>query len=182
MNTPNNKRRKESQRRIENSFVQLLQSNDIDDLSVTDICREAEVNRTTFYANYVDICALAEAVQHRLETEVLSLYQDEIFEQKSHHDYLKLFRHIKENQLFYNTYFKLGMEGQFSSFGYNKEEAAAYYGNKHIEYHMAFFQAGLNAIIKMWLQNGCKESPEEINDILHSEYFGKQRRFSLFGR
>ncbi|MBR5558930.1 MAG: TetR/AcrR family transcriptional regulator [Oscillospiraceae bacterium] len=181
MNTPNNKRRKESQRRIENTFVRLLQSHDIDDLSITDICREAQVNRTTFYANYVDVYDLAQAVQRRLRSEVLSLYQDEINAQKNSHDFLPLFQHIKENQMFYNTYFKLGMSIDCDTFGYNKEDAQSYYNDRHINLHIAFFEAGLNAVLKHWLQGGCKESPEEINEVLKSEYFGsRQKRFSFF--
>lgn len=177
MNTPNNKRRRQSQRQIENTFVQLLQTRKIESLTVTEICRTAGVNRTTFYANYVDIYDLAEAVQRRLVAEVLSLYQEEIDRRQSSHDYLRLFQHIKENQLFYATYFKLGAKEGLGGFGYNKEEAQAYYGGHHVEYHMAFFQAGLNAIIEMWLQNGCRESPEEISAILEDEYFGKVKRF-----
>ena len=47
------------------------------------------------------------------------------------------------------------------------------YDDKYIDYHMEFFKAGLNAIIKKWLSNGCKESPEEIESILKSEYLSK---------
>ena len=32
---------------------------------------------------------------------------------------------------------------------------------------------GLNAVIKKWLNGGCKETPEEINDIITSEYKNK---------
>ena len=44
------------------------------------------------------------------------------------------------------------------------------YDNKYVDYHIEFFRAGLNAIIKKWLNNGCLESPEEINRILQDEY------------
>ncbi|MBQ6836792.1 MAG: TetR family transcriptional regulator C-terminal domain-containing protein, partial [Clostridia bacterium] len=40
----------------------------------------------------------------------------------------------------------------------------------HIDYHIEFFQAGFNAIVKKWLESGCKESPEEMENILKSEY------------
>ena len=101
MNTANNKRRRESRRRIENAFVQLLQDRSLQQVRVSDICKLAEVNRTTFYANYVDIYDLADKVQLSLENEVLGLYQDEIEARESRHDFLKLFRHIKETPLFY---------------------------------------------------------------------------------
>ena len=33
--------------------------------------------------------------------------------------------------------------------------------------------AGINAIIKKWLYNGCQETPEEINQVLIEEYQNK---------
>ena len=42
---------------------------------------------------------------------------------------------------------------------------------------MEFFRAGLNAIIKKWLKNGCHESPEEIDLILKEEY--KNKNFNI---
>ena len=78
---------------------------------MTELCREAGVNRTTFYANYDDLFALADAVQKNLEAEVFDLYREERERKYNSNDFLKLFRHIRENQLFYKTYFKLGMEG-----------------------------------------------------------------------
>lgn len=170
MNTPNNSRRRESRRRIEGAFVKLLQDQEFSQLTVTNICKAAGVNRTTFYANYLDVCDLAEAVQKRLEEEVLGLYRDERENKYNSNDFLKLFRHIRENQLFYKTYFKLGMDGRFQITEYDTRQAAEYFDNRHIEYHMEFFRNGLTAILKMWLKNGCRESPEELFDILTREY------------
>ena len=34
----------------------------------------------------------------------------------------------------------------------------------------AFFRSGFNALIKLWLENDCRESPEELYDILRQEY------------
>ena len=177
MNTPNNKRRRESQRKMENVFVQLLQDREIAKVSVTDICKLAGVNRTTFYANYQDVYALADAVLRRLEEEVLGLYQKEWEQQRSTHDFLRLFHHIRDNQLFYKTYFKLNKDGQLQAIGYDVREAAAFYGMQHIDYHIEFFGAGLNAVIRKWLNGGCKETPEEINAIIEAEY--KNRRYAL---
>ena len=51
--------------------------------------------------------------------------------------------------------------------------AEKYYNNKYIDYHIEFFRAGLNAIIKKWLDNNCKETPEEMVKIITSEYKNK---------
>ncbi|QNM05199.1 TetR/AcrR family transcriptional regulator [Qiania dongpingensis] len=173
MNTPNNKRRRDSQKRIEAAFIQQLQYLDLNKISVTDICKSAGVNRTTFYANYLDVYDLADAVQRKLEEEVFGLYKEEREQKYNSNDFLKLFRHIKENQMFYKTYFKLGLDGKFEITEYDVHQAASYYDNQYIEYHMEFFRNGLNAIIKKWLQNDCEESPEEIASIIMAEYGAK---------
>lgn len=170
MNTPNNKRRKQSQEKIEKVFIELLQTKELNEISVTDICKLSHLNRSTFYANYIDIYDLADKVKEKLEQEVKNLYSDETTKKYNSNDYLRLFYHIKENQLFYKTYFKLGFDNRHSIFKYDTNLAKKYFDDKFIEYHIEFFKNGLNSIIKLWLKNGCKESPEEIDSIIKSEY------------
>ena len=171
MNKPNNKRKKESKEKIEKIFIELIQTKQINEVSITDICKKARLNRTTFYANYIDIYDLADKIKLKLMNDVLDVYEDERNEKKHSYNFLKLFYHIKENQLFYKTYFKLSTDDNLDSFFIDNNEFAKL--NKTVEYmdyHIAFFKAGLNAIIKKWLNNNCKESPEEINEIIISEY------------
>ena len=177
MNTPNNKRKKESIERIEKIFIELLQTKALNEISVSDICKRAGLNRTTFYANYPDIYGLADAIRDKLEVAVSDLYRDEITQGFNSNDYLKLFRHIQENQIFYQTYFKLGYDNKYRIISYDTGLAKMHFQNKHIEYHMEFFKAGITQIIKMWLKNGCKESPEEMFEIIKSEYQGREAFF-----
>ena len=173
MNTPNNKRRKNSQEKIERAFVHFLQTKEINEISVTDICKEAKLNRSTFYANYLDVYDLAEKIVQKIENDVFMLYQEERETKNNTYDFLKLFRHIKENQIFYKTYFKLNRDKHFIIQQYDTNLSKLMYEDKFIDYHIEFFMAGLNAIVKKWLNNDCKESPEEIDHILKSEYQSK---------
>ena len=172
MNTPNNKRKKESIERIEKVFISLLQTNELNEISVSDICKLAGLNRTTFYANYTDIYGLADSIRDKLEHNLSDLYQNEITRGFNSNDYLKLFRHIKDNQIFYKTYFKLGYDDSYKIITYDINLARQHFENRFIEYHMEFFKSGITKIIKLWLQNGCKESPEDMYEIIKSEYQG----------
>lgn len=173
MNTKNNKRRRESVAKIEHIFVELLQTKQLNQITVSDICKKAGLNRTTFYANYLDIYDLADKIKEHLENELKRLYQDEHINNFNSNDYLKLFRHIKDNQLFYKTYFKLGYDNNYKILLYDTEQAEKYFNNKHIDYHIEFFRYGLNAVVKKWLENDCIETPEEIAEIIQSEYQGR---------
>ena len=173
MNTKNNKRRRESVAKIEHVFVSLLQTKELSQITVSDICKKAGLNRTTFYANYLDIYYLADKIKEHLESEMKQLYQEEYENHFNSNDYLKLFRHIKDNQLFYKTYFKLGYDNNYEVVLYDYAQAKKYFDDKHIEYHIEFFKSGLNAVLKKWLENDCAEMPEEIAEIIQSEYQGR---------
>lgn len=177
MNTKNNKRKRESRAKIESVFVELLQTKELNQITVSEICNKTGLNRSTFYANYEDIYALADVVRENLEQNLGVLYQDEIASSFNSNDFLKLFRHIAENPLFYQTYFKLGYDNQYKIVAYDKKLAAEHFGDQFIPYHMEFFKSGITAIIKMWLAGGCKETPEEMNEIIQSEYRGRAEYF-----
>ena len=173
MNTPNNRRRKASRERLEQVFIELLQTRELDEITVSEICKQAGLNRTTFYANYADLYALADAIRDRLEDAVSELYREERTESFNSNNYLKLFRHIKDNQIFYRTYFKLGYDGKCQIIAYDRDLAQRHFGSRFVSYHMEFFRAGITRIIKMWLENGCQESPEDLMEVLNSEYRGR---------
>lgn len=62
---------------------------------------------------------------------------------------------------------------KISQYEYDIHLAKNFYKENHIEYHIEFFKAGFNAIVKKQLFNGCKESPEEMNEIIIREYKNK---------
>lgn len=172
MNIPNNKKRKASIEKIEKTFLQLIQKKNIEEISISMICEIAGLNRSTFYANYIDIYDLAEKIKNNMEIE-FAQFQLSNNAKQNPDGYLNMFRYIKDNQIFFKTYFKLESISMNMPTQYNSELAEKYYDNKYIDYHIEFFRAGLNAIIKKWLNNGCKETPEEINEIITSEYKNK---------
>lgn len=174
MNIKNNKRKRESVERIEKAFLELLQSRELEQVSVADICKLAVLNRSTFYANFADIYALADSIRKKLETNLEELYRDEISNGYNSNDYLKLFCHIRDNQIFYRTYFKLGYDNQYRILHYDYELAKKHFDIRFIEYHAEFFKSGMTRIIKMWLASGCRETPEEMFEIIKSEYRGRE--------
>ena len=172
MNTPNNKRKRDSQEKIEKTFLQLIQRKNIDEISVSTICEISGLNRSTFYSNYIDIYDLVEKVKNRMADEFAEIQLANNSKQNPN-GYLNLFNYIKNNQIFFKTYFKLEAISISPITQHSIELAEKYYDNKYIDYHIEFFRAGLNAIIKKWINSNCKESPEEMVEIITSEYKNK---------
>ena len=172
MKKQNNNKKKKSQEQIEKIFLQLIQKKNIDEISVSTICEIANLNRSTFYSNYIDIYDLAEKIKYQMAEEFAEF---QLSNNSKHNPdgYLTMFKYIKDNQIFFKTYFKLESFCPDVPLQYHAELAEKYYDNRFIDYHIEFFRAGLNAIIKKWLNNGCKETPQEINEIITSEYKNK---------
>lgn len=179
MNTKNNRRRRDSIQRIETVFIDLLQTRELNEITVSDICKRSGLNRSTFYANFLDIYDLADKIREHLEEEVGRLYEAEREQGFNSNNFLKLFRHIRDNQLFYLTYFKLGYDSQHQVLLYDTALSRQYFEDQYLDYHIAFFKSGFNAIVKMWLAGGCRETPEEMNEIIQSEYRGRAQKSTV---
>lgn len=179
MNTPNNKRRKQSQEKIKKVFVEMLQTKELSHISVSDICKKAKINRTTFYSNYEDIYALADTMRSEIEAGFQEIYKDELENTYNSNNYLPLFQYIKENQILFRFYFKLGYDNKYKIVSYDRNLARKHFNGEFVDYHCEFFRSGINTIIKMWLDGGCKETPEQMVGIIKAEYKGRPEYFGM---
>lgn len=169
VNTPNNKRKQDSRMRICRAFLELLQKKKRNEIKISEICRIAGVNRTTFYNNYDNISEVADDIRKEMIREYIELYAGNN-DGHTAENYLKMFQHIKDNQIFYRIYFLLSPDSHDMYHFYDRQMARAVGKEELIDYHIEFFAAGITALIKKWLNSGCKESPEEILNVLVTEY------------
>ena len=174
MNTHNNKRRQSTVKRIEDAFLSELKEKNISQIRIADICKLAEINRSTFYANDSDIYDLADRMFQQLEQDVFQLLSQDTECNYNDRDFLRLFQHIAENQDLYRSYFKLGYVHQNDMKLYDLY-IQQHLQEEYIDYHITFFQNGFNGIVKKWLDRGCQESPQHMTDILLAEYQGRVR-------
>ena len=142
MNVKNNKRRKESQEKIEKSFIELLQTRELKEITVSDIIKSTGLNRSTFYANYVDILDLADKTRHTLENTFSNLFADyDYFNERS--GALKMFKHIKENQIFYkeNLTVLLSQIPRIREFSHNPDRPGTGYPDRLSDPHWGIRQS-----------------------------------------
>ena len=96
------------------------------------------------------------------------------------HQFLcEVFRFVKQYQNFYKACFSghisisalnlLSMKPFIDTIDeYSKR--LNFYSTHKINYHISFFTAGIGEVIKIWLYNGCMESPEEMANVIYEEY------------
>ena len=182
MNTKNNQRSRETDDRIQKTLFAILteENKPLDKITVSEVCKKAEINRSTFYAHYMDIYDIAEKVDRAMAegvTEhVLSRLESE---QRVDACFIALFEYIRENREFYSLYFskfnRSGVIGVAWEMLQSKTESLNYadFGLKSAEelvYQGEFFMYGLTAMLRRWVLGGCVESPDEMLGILIRQY------------
>lgn len=65
-NEKRNRKQAYSQKVIREAMLNILKTTPLSKVTVTDICKRADVNRTTFYANYDDIYDLLDSIAQEL--------------------------------------------------------------------------------------------------------------------
>lgn len=173
MNVKNNKRRRKSRESIENVFIELLEEKDIRHISVSEICKKAAINRSTFYSNYIDIFDLADQIFQELNKQLGSKFSHNNEASDITDNTAEFFAFVKDNQKLFKTFFILGYEDKIEITYYNKQLAEKFFGNRYVDYHIEFFRYGFSAILKKWLYTGCQETPQEMAEIIRSEYQGR---------
>ena len=103
MNTKGNQRAVETENRIKYVFLNLLKEKDISRISVSDICRQAGIHRTTFYVHYKDVADLMEHLVTEMYQQVMGLFVEEGKGMRAE-GFRDLFELIQKHRAFFCTY------------------------------------------------------------------------------
>ena len=87
MNTKNNKRHQATMQNITSAFVMLMQGKTLQQISVSDICENANINRSTFYDNFEDLSDLAKSFGREVENQISEHPHNFIYKGKCGHFY-----------------------------------------------------------------------------------------------
>lgn len=183
MNTKNNKRSQETDEAIVHAAFEamLMGGKQISKITVREICERANINRSTFYAHYIDVYDLFEKVEMQMAEMCSERMMDSAsggFRGMTE----GMFTFVAEYKEFYQIYFS-----ELNRVSHIIEMMIAPFKNRiedmknsvmengipgEVEYHFAFFTAGVTSMLAQWLAGNCKETPQQLFDILariHSE-------------
>lgn len=175
MNTKNNSRYKTSSDKIETAFLTLLLNHRYEDITISQICNQANINRSTFYCHYSDINDLIIKIENKFAKSMASIFN--FGERRTHEAFIEMFSFVKNNKYFYKAFLNIPYATLAES--NTKIEVLKNVGEKttidksnsvHIFYRASFFGAGIKEMCRIWLERDCEESPEEMATLLLDEY------------
>jgi AcrR family transcriptional regulator len=162
---------------LKESFINLLEKKDISQISIKEICEDADINRATFYAHYSDQYDLLRKIQDEL-LDNLNTYIAGFDQIDNNVNNIllaeKIFEYIKENARLCKL-----ILSERGDFGFQKEIMMLVYdiiiaeltdNNKitkeDAEYVYSFTITGCVGIVQKWLNEDMKKSPRYIAEIV----------------
>ena len=179
------KRQTNSKTNIKKAFIHLLQTKGLESLTVSDIARDAQINRGTFYMHYIDKYDLLAQLEDELIENLTEIFLssdhsqnlDDPLQVIPYHAILSALQYAKENYDLIRLLL-MGNDPQFITRFKSLLEQLIEQQVKHShklqlsrqglpeDYATEILLASIIAIITLWLQKGAIESPESIAKII----------------
>lgn len=177
MNIKNNKRYKDMEIHLESTALKLMKKMDFEKITVKKICEKAGVNRSTFYAHFLDIYDMLDKMESYLHNELMEnysdLYENSIFSPSS---FILFLKHIRKHSYFYRIALesrrsfplKQGYEEMWNRVIKPQCQKAGVSSEDEMMYYFVYYQAGFTMVIKHWLDTQCEKSEEEVAEIIEN--------------
>lgn len=183
-------------KKMDKALISLLQEKTFEYITVSEICKKASVNRSTFYLHYENTVDLLNETARFLINDFISYFNVDTkniiykFKEASlvelnfiSDDYLHPYlSYIKENKRVFTT-----VLSHADSFGFNEVFQRLYenifnpilerfdYPLADRKYVMMFYLNGITAVVTEWLKDGCEKSIGEVSQIIYECIFGLQK-------
>jgi Transcriptional regulator len=171
-----NQRIRISKKMLKDSLIRLLQKKDIQQISIHEICQDAQINRTTFYKYYGSQYELLNDIEKDVFDELEACLIDcEPFSPHTENDGLTQTLSYFENErekclmLINSTTDKEFAEKLFSLpviQNLIKKNTPQDYTEEQIKYVHTFITHGGYAMIRQWANSENRETPQEMSIII----------------
>ncbi|WP_300384648.1 TetR/AcrR family transcriptional regulator [Clostridium sp.] len=181
--TKGNRRVVYTKKIIIESLIELLQDNEIHEITVTDICKKADINRGTFYTHYKDAYDLLQSIEDELFDQILKYVMETPIENHLDTLLINVFELIFQNRSLCKILLcKQGGSKILDRILYiaHKVDIDKLIGNPdidevYLDYLIKYSIGGILSIIQTWLENDLKESPADLVKFLNEVVNYKQQ-------
>ena len=176
MNTDNNQIWKDSEKRMQQALLGFLEREQTP--TVGDICKQARVNRSTFYRHYLDIYDLMEKTERAIQSELAAAMKQgglrPDMEGLTAEAMIPMVEFIGRYRSFYKSYLKTHLDVSLEAgmqTVWDKSLKPVFLSRgvtdeTHMLYYYQYFKAGALSMLKLWLDRDCAEPPQEIAGMM----------------
>ena len=163
-----------SRKMIRESFLELLKEKDISKITVTDIVNKADLNRSTFYAHYMDVRAITEEMENEVidkMIEILKKFEFKNFFNNPTPLLLEVSRFLESNQDTYKILLKVNeaetflkkLKNEFAKYMMSDTDIPEYLkDSKMVNLRISYFAGGIINMYQDWFNGNLDCS---LNDI-----------------
>lgn len=163
--------------RIKQCLTDMLQTSPIDDITATELCKRANVNRATFYYHYNSVQDVLAEIEAQMETEFAQwmtrsvVYSNGLTEKSF---YVTFFEFVARNvgvcRMLLNSqrpseFVMRAMEAGRSMVAAIMSKLFPHCPAAKIDYFYIFVSNGFLGLLTYWLNSGMKESINDIAEI-----------------
>ncbi len=163
-----------SRKMIRESFLELLKEKDISKITVTDIVNKADLNRSTFYAHYMDVRAITEEMENEVIDKMIEILEK--FEFKNFFNnptplLLEVSRFLESNQDTYKILLKVNdaetflkkLKKVFAEYMMSDTDIPEYLkDSKMVNLRISYFAGGIINMYQDWFNGNLDCSLNEI--------------------
>lgn len=170
-----NRRVRMTKKMIKDAYLELLETNPSEKISVTDICKVADVNRSTFYMYYEDTVILRQDIENDVleQIPVLSGIPETITSDKEFVDVLeKFFSYIQENHRMFRI---LILQSDNRAFNRRLIETVLEKYRTEVEtlnnpllakYEYVFITSGVIGLLGSWIEDNFPINAKKFSQIV----------------
>ena len=159
---------------LENAMVMLLQERHISKISVKSLCDIADINRSTFYAHYIDQYDLLEQMRRKVFENIkhyLEEYNIEGVTPVSETNLKMILEYGKSNSELFKAFLSENCDNVFQNDIMDFLQIIPPYIDAGIsertrDYVTGFILSGCISILQRWLYEGMPESTQEMTEII----------------
>lgn len=156
-------------------LVKMMETHDIQDISVKELTELVDINRGTFYLHYDDIYDMLHKVEDELFAEFNKIMEHEPTTEEtlsSHQTLLEFFRFLDRHRDLAKV--MIGPHGDLAFVNRLKEQIEkrtlqfleSAQSDANYEYLCSFIITGCVGVVETWLRESHPQSPEEMAEIL----------------
>lgn len=170
-----NRRVQYSKNALKEALIELLEEKKISAITVTELCKRADVNRGTFYAYYETPYQLLDSIEEELFESVMGSLVKYAPEKDVRNLLLDVFSVIEDNRELCTIILADSKEHTILNrllYSINENSMQSWMlednheSKKELDYMFSFMVEGTIGIVKRWLAAGSADSKEYIVDIV----------------